>query len=123
MREEALAKTYQSIAHRAPYGEDVFVAALKDWNVTPVHDNGEVIGSILSKSNEVHMGVYRRPKGSVWRVMRMVLHGTIDKYGFAITTVQPQNTAGLRFCKRLGFIQIGERDGNILLRCDRSNYR
>jgi len=69
------------------------------------------------------MGICRRPKASIWRVMRTVLHGTIDKYGFAITTVQPQNSDGLRFCERLGFVQIGETGGNILLRCDRSNYR
>lgn len=123
MREEALRKTYASIAHRVVFSAEEFIDALRDWQVTPVHDGGELIGSILSKSNEVHMGVCRRPRASVWRVMRTVLHGTIDKYGFAITTVQPQNSDGLRFCERLGFVQIGETGGNILLRCDRSNYR
>lgn len=123
IREEALRKTYQSVAHRVSYDEEVFVNALKDWDVAPVYDGQEVIGSILSKSNEVHIGVYRRPKASIWRFIRESLQGIIDKYGFAITTVPPQNSVGLRFCERLGFVKIGERGGYFVLRCDRSNYQ
>lgn len=123
MREEALRKTYQSVAHRANYSAEVFISALKDWDVTPVYDGEELVGSILSKSNELHIGLCRRPKASIWRFIRNALHGTIDKYGFAITAVQPQNNGGLRFCERLGFTRIGERDGNILMRCDRSSYQ
>lgn len=121
-REEALKATYRSVAHRATYGEDVFVNALKDWEVVPVWDRQELIGSILAKENELHIGLYRRPGASIGRYIRAAMRKTIDKYGFAITTVQPQNSAGLRFCERLGFVKVGEKGGNFLLRCDRSNY-
>lgn len=122
MREEAIRKTYEAVASRAPFSVDVFIAALQDWDITPVFDGEEIIGSILTKENELHIGLYRRPKASVGRFIRSAMRDTIDKYGFAITTVQPQNSAGLRFCERLGFVKVGEKGGNILLRCDRSNY-
>lgn len=122
-RNEALTLIYRSVAHRATISETVFVQALQDWEVTPVYDGGEVIGGVLSKDNEIHIGVERPFHFSGRRYIREVLQKTIDKYGFAITTVQPQNSGGLRFCKRLGFVEIGERGGNILLRCDRSNYK
>ena len=122
MREEALRKTYAAIAHRAPFNEAQFVQALQDWDVTAVYDGGEVVGGILSKENELHIGLYRRPQASIGRFIRTAMRKTIDKYGFAITTVQPQNSVGLRFCERLGFTQIGTKGENILLRCDRSNY-
>lgn len=121
-RNAALRMTYRSVANRAATTEEVFIQALQDWDVTAVYDGKEVIGSILAKENELHIGVYRKPKASIGRYIRAAMREAIDKYGFAITTVQPQNSDGLRFCERLGFIQIGEKGGNILLRCDRSNY-
>jgi hypothetical protein len=36
--------------------------------------------------------------------------------------VQSENIVGLRFCERLGFVKLGEEDGKIVLRCDRSSY-
>jgi len=123
MREEALQKIYNSVSGRASFSAGAFCAALADWEVTPVFDAGEIIGGVLSKDNEIHIGVERPFHFSGRRYIREVLQKTIDKYGFAITTVQPQNSGGLKFCKRLGFVEIGERAGNILLRCDRSNYK
>lgn len=121
-REEALTKAYQSIAHRASFGVEQFMQAVQDWDVTPVYDSGEMVGSILAKENELHIGLYRKPRASIGRYIRTAMRKTIDKYGFAITTVQPQNSDGLRFCERLGFVKVGEKGGGILLRCDRSNY-
>ena len=123
MREQTLHKIYESVKDRATCSEEVFASALVDWDVIPLLQDGELIGGVLAKSNELHVGVAAPVTASKRRYIREILQKTIDKYGFAITTIQPQNSVGLRFCERLGFVKIGERDGNILLRCDRSNYR
>ena len=123
MRHEAIKLVYKSIRGRAPFGLEEFVQMLRSWEVTPLYDQGILVGGVLSKDNELHVGYGERPRASIRRYIHEILNQTIDKYGFAITMVQPQNSAGLRFCERLGFVQVGERNGSILLRCDRSNYK
>jgi hypothetical protein len=122
-RDEALFGIYQSVADRVPFGAEEFARRLDGWDVIPVCDGTEVIGGVLSKGNEIHVGFGKRLKASGRRYIRTELNKTIDKYGFALTSVQPQNSAGLRFCERLGFVKVGESNEAILLRCDRSNYK
>lgn len=114
---------YESVKHRISMGLVEYIEALKDWTVTPLTENGEVIGGVLSKGNEVHVGLGKKLKSSARRYIRGCLNKTLDNYGFALTSVQAQNSGGLRFCQRLGFVQVGEANGVILLRCDRSNYK
>ena len=123
MRDEAIKMVYKSIKGRAPFDLQSFVEMLRTWDVIPLLEGGKVIGGVLSKGNELHVGYGEKPKASIRRYVKEILNQTIDKYGFAITTVQAQNSAGLRFCKRLGFVEVGENHGAYMLRCDRSNYK
>lgn len=123
MRDEAIKQIYKAVRGRAPFNLEEFVHMLTSWEVTPLYDRGELIGGVLSKDNELHVGCGERPRTSTRRYIKETLNQTIDKYGFAITSVQAQNSVGLRFCERLGFVKVGEANGAVLLRCDRSNYK
>lgn len=122
-QDRALIMIYESVKHRVPMGLVEYIEAVKSWNVTPLTENGEVIGGVLSKENELHVGLGKTFKASTRRYIRECLNITLDKYGFALTRVQAQNSVGLRFCQRLGFVKVGELNDVILLRCDRSNYK
>ena len=121
-QDRALIMVYESVKHRLTVGLVEYIEALKDWEVIPLTESGRVIGGVLVKDNEIHVGYGVKPIGSIRAYIRTVLGGVIDKHGFAITTVQAENLAGLRFCERLGFVKLSANDGKILLRCDRSNY-
>jgi RimJ/RimL family protein N-acetyltransferase len=95
---------------------------LRLWSVVPLHEDGQIIGGVLIKENELHVGYGEKPRASIRPYIKEILGGVIGKYGFAMTTVQADNPAGLRFCERLGFVKLGEENGTIRLRCDRSNY-
>lgn len=113
---------YESVKHRVSVGLVEYIEALKDWNVIPLTENGQVIGGVLQKENEVHIGYGKKPKSSIRRHLRATLDPVVEKYGCAVTQVQAENVAGLRFCERLGFVKLHEYGGKILLRCDRSRY-
>lgn len=114
---------YASVKHRLTVGVVAFIEALKDWDVVPLSENGEVIGGVLLKRNELHVGCGKKPRGSTKQYINQTLNVVIKQYGHAITTVQAENKIGLRFCERLGFVKVGEENGTIRLRCDRSNYK
>jgi len=122
-QDRALIMIYESVKDRLNIGLVSYIEAVKDWDVVPLTEQGEIIGGVLLKSNEIHVGFGKKLKASGRRYIRMALNKTIDKYGFALTSVQPQNSVGLRFCERLGFVKVGESNEAILLRCDRSNYK
>lgn len=121
-QDRALVMVYESVKHRLTIGLVEYLEAAKDWDVVPVTELGQVIGGILLKGNEIHVGCGVKPIGCIRAYIRSILGGVIDKYGCALTTVQAENLAGLRFCERLGFVKLSTNDGKILLRCDRSNY-
>lgn len=121
-QERALLMVYASVKDRVRSGVTEYIDALKDWDVVPLTENGRVIGGVLQKENEVHIGYGEKPKASIRRHLRDTLAVVIDQYGYAVTKVQAGNNAGLRFCERLGFVTLTEQNGTILLRCDRSNH-
>ena len=121
-QDRALVMVYESVKHRLTIGLVEYLEAVKDWEVIPLTESGRVIGGVLIKDNEIHVGYGIKPIGCIRAYIRAILGGVIDKYGCAITTVQAENLAGLRFCERLGFVKLSTYDGRILLRCDRSNY-
>jgi hypothetical protein len=121
-QDRALLMVYESVKHRLTVGLVEYIEAVKDWEVIPLTESGRVIGGVLVKDNEIHVGYGVKPIGCIRAYIRAILGGVIDKYGFAITTVQAENLVGLRFCERLGFVKLSANDGKILLRCDRSNY-
>jgi hypothetical protein len=121
-QDRALVMVYESVKHRLTIGLVEYLEAVKDWEVIPLTESGRVIGGVLIKDNEIHVGYGIKPIGCIRAYIRAILGGVIDKYGCAITTVQVENLIGLRFCERLGFVKLSTNDGKILLRCDRSNY-
>ena len=129
MRNEALDKNnallmiYESIKHRTSLSSNEYIRLLLNWNVLPLIENSEVIGGVLIKNNEIHVGYGKAPKSSIKPYIKSILNFLIDQYGFVVTAVQKENQKGLVFCKRLGFFETNESNGIIELRCNRSNYQ
>jgi hypothetical protein len=129
MRDEALDKNnallmvYESIKHRTSLSANEYISAVLNWEVLPLIENSEVIGGVLVKQNEIHVGYGKTPKSSIKQYIKSILNFMIEKYGFVVTTVQKENEKGLVFCKRLGFFETNEINGFIELRCNRSNYK
>lgn len=121
-RDATIKLVYKSVKGRAPFALEEFVQMLRLWEVVPLYENGQIIGGVLAKDNEVHIGYGEKPKASIRPHLRETLGAVLDKYGYAVTKVQADNPRGLRFCERLGFVKLGEENGTIQLRCDRSNY-
>ena len=121
-QDRAMLMVYMSVKDRLNVGLVEYLKALEDWNVVPLTESGRVIGGVLQKGNELHIGYGVKPKGSIRGHLRATLKEVLDKHGCALTMVQAENLAGLRFCERLGFVKLSAYDGKILLRCDRNNY-
>jgi hypothetical protein len=121
-QDRALLMVYTSVKDRLTVGLVEYLEAVKDWEVMPLTESGRVIGGVLIKGNEIHVGYGVKPKVSIRGYIRNILGGVISKHGCALTQVQEENLAGLRFCERLGFVKLSAYNGRILLRCDRSNY-
>jgi hypothetical protein len=113
---------YESVKDRLNIGLVGYIEAVRDWDVVPLTEQGEIIGGVLSKGNELHVGYGKKPRASIRPFVKQILGGALDKYGYVVTSVMAENKAGLRFCERLGFVKYGEEGGTIRLRCDRSNY-
>jgi hypothetical protein len=123
LKKDALLMIYDSIKHRVNFEFDVYENAVKDWDIFPLIENSKVIGGVLIKGNEIHVGYGIKPKGTIISHIKTTLNKAINEYGYVVTSVMKENEAGLKFCKRLGFTRIGEENGTIKLRCDRSNYK
>lgn len=121
-QDRALIMLYESVKHRLTIGIVEYIEAVRGWDVVPLTENGEVIGGVLSKDNELHVGYGKKPRASIRADIKTVLGNAINKYGYVVTSVAAENKAGLRFCERLGFVKYGVEGDTIRLRCDRSSY-
>ena len=121
-RQAALSMIYSSVKDRLNMPFYSFETALKDWEVTPLKEQGWIIGGVLSKENEVHIGYGLKPSSSIRGHLKATLKKVLDQYGSAITSVMQENIKGINFCKRLGFIEFKQEKGKIYLKCDRCNY-
>lgn len=121
-QDRAMLMVYTSVKDRLTMGVVEFLDVLKDWDVVPLTESGQVIGGVLIKGNEVHIGYGVKPKSSIRGHLRATLKEVLDKHGYAVTIVEADHLAGLRFCERLGFVKLSTQDGIVQLRCDRSNY-
>jgi len=113
---------YDSVKHRIEIPFDVFAESLKDWKTTGLYENGELIGCVIQKINEVHIGYRVKPRASIKKHLKETLKKVIDEYGYAITYVAEDNIDGLKFCKRLGFYELNKEHSKIKLRCDGCKY-
>ena len=112
---------YESIKDTAGVSLDAFVLATSDWKFTPVTERGQMIGAVMRKGNELHVGFVRQGtciRGHIKRILGEVL----SAYGFAVTMVRSSNERGLQFCERLGFKKTKEENGIVFMTCTRCKY-
>jgi hypothetical protein len=110
------------VQDRLPFKFDEFAERVKDWEILPVVQCGKMFGGVMVKGNEIHVGFAEKPNASIRKNIREILLPLLEKHGFVITYVSKNNLNGLKFCKRLGFVELSQDNDKILLRCDRSNY-
>jgi RimJ/RimL family protein N-acetyltransferase len=121
-KEKAVKMIYESIKDRLNMSFDDFYVAMQDWEITPLKQNSEIIGGVLAKGNEIHVGYGIKPPASIKKHIKETLKRIIDQYGNAVTSVMEENQRGINFCKRLGFIEFKREHSKIYLKCDRCVY-
>lgn len=119
---KAIELLYNSVKERLPVSFEQFAEAMKDWELVELMQKDELVGVVMIKGNELHVGYKSVPKASIKKHINETLARLIKKFGFAVTTVQKTNERGLKFCKRLGFTVTDEKEGKIYMKCDRSKY-
>lgn len=92
------------------------------WEITPITIDGVTVGATMVRGPEIHLASWIRPKASARATARQILAGVITRYGYAKTTVGVHNSAGLAFCRRLGFEVDGQADGVYHLTCKESRH-
>jgi hypothetical protein len=121
-RLQAMVILYESVKLRITISFEEFIDALKDWDVIPLMQSKELIGAVILKKNEIHVGYAKKPMASIILHIKKTLSNIIKQFGFAITTVDSKNEKGLIFCKRLGFVTTKTDGGLVYLKCERCNY-
>ena len=121
-QEQAIRAIYDSVRDRLVCDFATFAGCLKDWCIVPLVQNNTVIGGVMTKGNEIHVGCSQRPLASALRHIRDTLGGILARFGKAITYVMKSNKQGLAFCYRLGFTPINIKNGSIYMECTRCPY-
>jgi hypothetical protein len=121
-RDDALISIYESVKSRATFGFDEFERRLAEWDVVPLTQGDKIIGGVLIKGNELHVGYADRPTGTILRHIKMTLGKLLKEFGSAVTVVSAANERGLQFCLRLGFNVAERKNDNIYLTCVRCRY-
>lgn len=119
---KAIDLLYNSVKERLSVTYEQFADAMKSWELVELMQKDELVGVVMIKDNELHVGYKSVPKASIKKHINETLARLIKKFGFAVTTVQKTNERGLKFCKRLGFTVTDEKEGKIYMKCDRSKY-
>jgi hypothetical protein len=122
MSSKAINAIYNSVKGRLSITEEQFAEAMKGWEFVELTQGDEVVGAVMIKGNELHVGYSKKPTFSIRRHIKQTLKKLVDLYGEAVTTVNSSNERGLNFCKRLGFVVMSENEGQIIMKCDRCNY-
>jgi len=112
---------YESVKDSLGLPLNAFVDATQDWEFFPVTERDQIIGGVMQKDNEVHVGFVRQ--GACIRGhIRRILGGVLAAHGYAVTAVRKSNKRGLRFCERLGFEKTHEENGVVFMKCLRCKY-
>ena len=119
---DSLKTLYESVSDRIQIDFDTFSKNLQDWIKIPLYENNRLIGCVIQKNNEVHIGYQFKPTESIKKHLKDTLKKVLETYGFAVTSVMENNEKGLLFCKRLGFYEIAKEGSKIILKCDRCKY-
>ena len=119
---DSLKTLYESVSDRIQIDFDTFSKNLQDWIKIPLYENNRLIGCVIQKDNEGHIGYQFKPTASIKKHLKDTLKKVLETYGFAVTSVMENNEKGLLFCKRLGFYEIAKEGSKIILKCDRCKY-
>lgn len=117
--ETAKRKVYESVSARLAVPEAEFYRAMTLFDIVPVTSEGRVIGGILKRGNELHIGCTERPKGAAMRKYICILREVVAEFGCAVATVMPGNDTALHELQRLGFRLAELKDGMMHMRCEK----
>ena len=92
---KAIELLYDSVKKRLPVTYEQFAEAMKDWELVELNQEEKLIGVVMIKGNELHVGYKEVPKASIKKHINETLAKLIKKFGFAVTTVQQTNERGL----------------------------
>lgn len=112
---------YESVKDGLALSLDAFMHTTDDWEFLPVTEDGQMIGAVMRRENEVHVGFVRQGR-FIRGHIRRILGDVLAAYGFAVTMVRKSNKRGLRFCERLGFQKIKEENDIVFMTCTRCKY-
>lgn len=112
---------YESVKDRLPsqVTHREYLKFLEDWEVIPIYEGEELIGTAIRQGTELHVG-FARQGNCIRRAIRRTIGEILRDHGEVTTVVQKTNQRGLKFCKRLGF-EVEREFGEIvymkLVRC------
>jgi hypothetical protein len=121
-QEQAARAIYESVRDRLVCDFATFASCLKDWRVVPLVQNNMVIGGVMTRDNEIHVGYKCRPCASILRHIKNTLGDILARFGIAVTYVMESNKRGLAFCYRLGFTPVDVKNGSVYMTCIRCPY-
>lgn len=109
-REEALNSLIKSISHRIELTQEQAEEAFKDYRLVGVEKDGKTIGCLMSKENEVHVGIEPEHHNKWYsrRIFREFIEPIVDEYGSAVSSTTEDNHLGMDFLTRLGFRKEGD---------------
>jgi hypothetical protein len=121
-QEQAQRMIYESVKSRLTMNFEQFAKVLNEWEITPLKHKQQVIGGVMRKDNELHIGYGEKPKATIRKHLKETIGRVLQQYGYAVTVVNAANVRGLKFCERLGFVVTRKENDNLYLQCDRCNY-
>lgn len=124
MRAACIDILHAHVSKHLPISRDGYEFAVRDWTIEPVKYDGQIIGAILFKDNEIHMAV--KPDASKHWVRRSMFRdfiaSRIEQYGHLVSSVSKNNSVAIRAVERLGFYRTGEDGQFITYRIDNANF-
>lgn len=108
MRDKAVEKAYIAVQGRlGGMSLDEFREATKNFEVVPIHYQGEIVGAMLACGKEVHCCVDPSLKGKWFgRVALQLISKIINEHGEAISRATTED--GHQILLAMGFIKDGE---------------
>ncbi len=109
-RQEVLSALHASLADRFAVDFQQFAAMVCDWDIEPIIVDGRVVGGVMTRGDEIHVGVIPegRRRWLTRSLVRKTLGHVMNRYGRATTKVMRDNAAGHQFVTRLGFRKCAE---------------
>lgn len=97
---------WQSLIDRFPISYDDFKQSIADFEITPIHVQGNAAGALFVRGADIHACVLRQFKG-LWfsRNVFRVLNRIIEQHGYVQTSATTKE--GAYFIARLGFTPCG----------------